>query len=348
MSGNEQPDGLYRLKKVNYKGNIVPLVMQNINGPCPLLAICNVLLLRGEIRIHPDYSAVTYEQLVILLGDLLLGPSRPNIPPEYEQNYNQNVADAVQLFPTLQRGLDVNVRFKSISDFEFTQELSVFDLFSIRLVHGWLVDPQDEPAHNAVGSLSYNEAVERLIHLQTTRETLQGQTLEPEQQKIFKQEQELERFFTESASQLTIHGLMELHFNIRENEYCVFFRNNHFSVLHKHEGDLYLLVTDQGYLYKSNIMWERFDEVDGDSIFLGPNFAVYNPDEDTPEAVVQHNELINDEQLALQLQREEEQAQENATKALLNQQLESDAELARRLQAEENAAQRGGPPPYIQ
>ena len=44
----------YRLKKVQVLGKTIPLIMQNINGPCPLLGICNVLLLRGNIRIHPD------------------------------------------------------------------------------------------------------------------------------------------------------------------------------------------------------------------------------------------------------------------------------------------------------
>ena len=33
----------------------------NENGPCPMLALANVLLLRGGIEIHPDYSEVTFE-----------------------------------------------------------------------------------------------------------------------------------------------------------------------------------------------------------------------------------------------------------------------------------------------
>ena len=42
-------------------GNELPILMQNENGPCPLLALANVLLLRGGIHIHPDYSEVTFE-----------------------------------------------------------------------------------------------------------------------------------------------------------------------------------------------------------------------------------------------------------------------------------------------
>lgn len=104
---------LYRLKKVQWNGKTIPLVMQNINGPCPLLAICNILLLQGKIRIHTDYSMVNYEDLVGLLGELLLN-QKPPASKEYEQNYNQNVGDAIALFPTLQFGLDVNVRFRKL------------------------------------------------------------------------------------------------------------------------------------------------------------------------------------------------------------------------------------------
>jgi hypothetical protein len=43
------------------------------NGPCPLVAICNVLFLRGDLEIQPsDREMVTFEYLVDRLGDYLL------------------------------------------------------------------------------------------------------------------------------------------------------------------------------------------------------------------------------------------------------------------------------------
>jgi hypothetical protein len=43
------------------------------NGPCPLVAICNVLFLRGDLEIRPpDREVVTFEYLVDRLGDYLL------------------------------------------------------------------------------------------------------------------------------------------------------------------------------------------------------------------------------------------------------------------------------------
>lgn len=54
----------------------------------------------------------------------------------------QNMSDAMAVLPKLSTGLDVNVRFTGVADFEYTPECIVFDLLDIPLYHGWLVDPQ--------------------------------------------------------------------------------------------------------------------------------------------------------------------------------------------------------------
>ena len=54
------PPPTHRLKHVQLPGGrSVPVVMQSENGPCPLLAIANVLLLRGNIYLPPGASEVT-------------------------------------------------------------------------------------------------------------------------------------------------------------------------------------------------------------------------------------------------------------------------------------------------
>jgi ubiquitin carboxyl-terminal hydrolase MINDY-1/2 len=85
----------------------------------------------------------------------------------------------------------------------------------------------------------------------------------------------LRTFLDDSASQLTYHGLMELHEKLKEQELAVFFRNNHFSVITKHSGRLYLLVTDQGYLHQGQIVWERLDEVEGDTVLVDSDFVPF-------------------------------------------------------------------------
>ena len=49
----------YRLKTINFLGRRVPIVVQNENGPCPMLALANVMLLRNQIHLSPDAPEVT-------------------------------------------------------------------------------------------------------------------------------------------------------------------------------------------------------------------------------------------------------------------------------------------------
>ena len=77
-----------------------------------------------------------------------------------------------------------------------------------------------------------------------------------------------------SSSQLTYYGLEQLHRSVKENELCVFFRNNHFSTLTKRNGSIFLLATDIGYLHELELVWEKLDQVDGDTILCDHEFRV--------------------------------------------------------------------------
>ena len=86
--------------------------MQNENGPCPLLALCNVLILRGAIKITPGNTDVSSTYLLDLLGTHLLEYNRTQQLTEGERaNLEQNILDTMTIFPQLQTGLDVNVKF---------------------------------------------------------------------------------------------------------------------------------------------------------------------------------------------------------------------------------------------
>ena len=52
---------------------------------------------------------------------------------------------------------------QSVGDFEFTPECGIFDILSIKLYHGWLVDPQSTEYKAAIGNLSYNQLVEKIV-----------------------------------------------------------------------------------------------------------------------------------------------------------------------------------------
>ncbi|RWW11633.1 hypothetical protein BHE74_00045595 [Ensete ventricosum] len=96
MEAEEQRKGaeeiLYKTKVVQFLGRATPIVLQNDNGPCPLLAICKP------------------------------SPSPPPVPPQaiecgdkddgYVTNQRQNISDAIDLLPRLATGIDVNLHFR--------------------------------------------------------------------------------------------------------------------------------------------------------------------------------------------------------------------------------------------
>ncbi|KAF2536903.1 hypothetical protein F2Q70_00003488 [Brassica cretica] len=94
----------------------------------------------------------------------------------------------------------------------------------------------------------------------------------------------IRNFLKNSASQLTFCGLFRLQEGLKERELCVFFRNNHFCTMFKYEGELYLLATDQGYLNQPDLVWEKLNEVNGDTAFMTATFKEFKIDSSTTGA----------------------------------------------------------------
>ncbi|KAK7820798.1 ubiquitin carboxyl-terminal hydrolase mindy-1 [Quercus suber] len=131
----------HKTKLIQFLGRTTPIVLQNDNGPCPLLAICNVLLLRNNLNLSPDTTEVSQEKLLSLVAERLI-----------DSNSNANV---------------IYLLNGQINDFEFTPECAIFDLLDIPLYHGWIVDPQDYETANAIGLKSYNTLTGELVALET-------------------------------------------------------------------------------------------------------------------------------------------------------------------------------------
>ncbi|KAI3944399.1 hypothetical protein MKW98_006560 [Papaver atlanticum] len=161
---------VYKTKIVQFLGRTTPIILQNDNGPCPLLAICNLLLLRNNLSLSGDTTDVSLQKLLSLVAERLID-SNSNVENKdvgYVENQQQNIGDAIDLLPRLSTGIDVNVQFRRIDDFEFTRECTIFDLLDIPLYHGWIVDPQDVDTANAIGSKSYNTLMGELVALETS------------------------------------------------------------------------------------------------------------------------------------------------------------------------------------
>ena len=149
------------MKWVSWRKVRCPVITQNENGPCPLISIVNVLLLRGKLSLPEGCQVISAGQLLEWLADLLLDLREEDqaARPDFQHNIN----DAIAVLPKLQTGLDVNVRFTGVGDFEYTEDSLIFDLLDISLYHGWLVDPQTIEVAAAVANMSYNQLVETII-----------------------------------------------------------------------------------------------------------------------------------------------------------------------------------------
>ncbi|XP_003370511.1 conserved hypothetical protein, partial [Trichinella spiralis] len=124
---------IHHVKWIIWHGRSVPIITQNENGPCPLLAIVNLLFLRGRLTLPPGTELVTARQLMNQIGETFI---QFGFNGNHRQDFEQNLFDAFSVLPKLSTGLDVNVKFSGVFDFEYTSECIVFDLLNIRLCHG--------------------------------------------------------------------------------------------------------------------------------------------------------------------------------------------------------------------
>lgn len=308
----------YRIKDITFLGSSRRILLQSANGPCPLLGLCNVLLLRNQLQISQDTRYISFTELLQMVTNILFdanASSGTSSTSTRDLNVRENLTACLEILPRLNVGLDVNCKFAGPQEFEYTQELAVFDLLDINLFHGWVVSRQDTKAFGIFGHLSYNQIVEKLIAFEEAQQRIVDASKgkdptqaspeaaqdgkdagadsavprpgtpgsDPETLKIVDEGLTVKEFMDRTASQLSYEGLLALHEVVRERELAVFFRNSHFSTILKYQGDLYLLCTDIAFA-QSHIVWEKLDEVDGNTTLCDAMFKE-NPEGMTDEAV---------------------------------------------------------------
>uniref|UniRef100_H2YV40 Ubiquitin carboxyl-terminal hydrolase n=1 Tax=Ciona savignyi TaxID=51511 RepID=H2YV40_CIOSA len=252
---------VYHIKWISWNSVKTPIITQNVNGPCPLLAIFNVLLLSRRVTLPETLEMISSKQMVDYIGGLLFESMPEDLIEGERLNFEQNMSDAMSVFPKLQTGIDVNIKFVDVSCFECTPELAVFDVLRIPLYHGWLPDPQDNATCSSVMNYSYNQLVEKIISSKDSTD-----------EDVLREGLLAEEFLKNSASQLTCHGVLSILESAPNHRLAVLFRNNHFLTLYKKENELFTLVTDQGFLTKSGIVWETLSSVQGDTNFTDADF----------------------------------------------------------------------------
>lgn len=148
----------HRIKTVFYEERERHILLQNENGPCPLLAAANVLLLRGVMELRRTDISNTYistENVLQLLANHALSTNQTS-------DHHWHMEELLNTLNRFQYGMDVNPKFTAgVTGVEYTQNMSAFDLLQVTLLHGWLIDPETEQrVSSIVQNKTYNECLD--------------------------------------------------------------------------------------------------------------------------------------------------------------------------------------------
>ena len=127
---------IYPTKEIQFGGSESPItiLLQQENGPCPILAIANSLALSHSL-ILPPIPSVSHERLVDILTDLLLSlPDGPADPVAIIARLTD--LDTGLLITPRYVLIDLMTRFTGDMFME-EEVVELFNVFGIKLVHGY-------------------------------------------------------------------------------------------------------------------------------------------------------------------------------------------------------------------
>ena len=283
---------IYQIKHVNIVSPVsqslhrFPILLQNENGPCPLMALVNAITIASP----PDTTSAVVEtlkhreqiSLSLLLEAVFEELMTLNTPLP-------DVGDLFQFLITLHTGMNVNPRFNNPPNtpgaFEQTKELTLYAAFAIPLLHGWLPDP-DTPAGAALArAKSYDETQTLLFSEEEliTRLTTTDVPATEHEQTLLADSSHARDFLESSATQLTPYGLRTLR-ALPDRTVAILFRNDHFSTIYIRNANIYSLVTDAGFATHEEIVWELLADVRGsnNSFHSGDFLPVGGPQRQQP------------------------------------------------------------------
>ena len=319
----EQRNETYQIKHFNWfdhNRNTLrrsSMLTQNKNGPCPLLALVNALILGKpddtESALGNALRAreqVSLGLLIESLMDELTSESRDNALEEFPDvdelnrfllrlhsgmNANPRFVEPERPSPNLMdaRNSELHVPLSINTDrkpgtFEQTHDLILYGAFAIPLVHGWLPQRSD-PARAAFARAAptYEDAQTIQFGEEELEIKLRQGGLTPNEQQLWEDIVSIRRFFSTYPTQLTPYGLNVVSESLFPGAFAIMFRNDHFSTIYKHPetGQLYTLVTDAGYADKDEVIWESLVDVSGQrSEFFSGDFRPVGNVEEAPDS----------------------------------------------------------------
>lgn len=285
-----------------------PILIQNENGPCPLVALVNALTLTTPadmpdtalVQVLRSREQVSLNLVLDAVFDELMSPRRTN-----SDDALPDVSDLYSFLQSLHTGMNVNPRFVPTpgmvtayrrtslthldpaergdcipGTFENTMEMSLYATFSIPLIHGWLPSRSDA-AYEALErrAASYEEVQNLLFHEEELEDKLSKPNggLSDMEAQLYQDIMTIKMFLRQSATQLTPWGIGVIAKAMRPGTFAILFRNDHFSTLYCHPRTTKLLslVTDAGYGSHEEVVWESLADVNGElTEYLSGDFRV--------------------------------------------------------------------------
>jgi hypothetical protein len=309
----KQRNQTYQIKKVRWfdsssqQTRVSPILIQNANGPCPLLALVNALTLSTSLNVDTALVETLRTREQVSLG-LLVDAVFEELMSGRRGDAAQDLPDVTDLYSfliKLHTGMNVNPRFVFVPDrssldmhpalrpqtqpggFEETREMKLYSTFDVPLMHGWL--PQrDSSAYAAFerSAKTYEDAQNIQFYEEELEAKINSTGLNPEEQILFEDLHTIKQFLATWPTQLTEYGLNVLLNHVRPGEFAILFRNDHFSTIYKEprSQQILTLVTDEGYSSHDEIVWESLVDLNGQGTehFSGDFRPVSH--NDTPEA----------------------------------------------------------------
>lgn len=350
-----------------------PILIQNENGPCPLVALVNALTMTTPAD-NPDTTLVqvlrSREQISLNLlldavFDELMSPRRTN-----SEDALPDVSDLYAFLQSLHTGMNVNPRFVPTPEmvnaykrtslthlhptergnlipgtFENTMEMSLYAAFSIPLIHGWLPS-QTDSVYGAMQRQagSYEDVQNLLFREEELEEKLSTDAgLTEDEQQLYQDILTIKIFLDSSATQLTSWGIEVIGKAMRPGTFAILFRNDHFSTLYCHPQTLQLLslVTDAGYRTHDEVVWESLVDVNGERTeYLSGDYRVVGLTGEAGPSNLNASTGDRGPWTTVQNKRGKGRQQEEEANPDLSQHEQEDRDLALALQLQEEEDQR--------
>ena len=294
-----------------------PIMVQNANGPCPLLALVNALVLSTPSGLETALLDTLERREQVSLG-LLLDAVIDELMSGRRGDAAQNLPDVSDLYAflvNLHTGMNVNPIFvqndpdtmhlteasivaeaASKSDigyaggFESTREMKLYSTFAVPLIHGW-IPPSNHTARNALkrSAKTYEDAQNLMFAEEELESKLSRQGLSQDEERLLQDIADVKIFLSSSATQLTGFGLSQIMESLNPGSIAILFRNDHFSTLYRHprSGQLFTLVTDMGYAGHDEVVWESLVDISGErsGFFAGDFRPVGNNNSNLESAI---------------------------------------------------------------